>query len=297
MVLEKKYKLNIIDYIVIVSLVVSEILLFLFGIFVSFSIVFMLFFILLLILIFYIFVILLAKHEGNKKKSSSKISYAHLRNLDSHASRYLDNGEYNKAIQIYKNLLDLNPKREYVFRNNLGLAYFYMQEYDKAIECLMKALEIRPNHIKTYLNLAWVYRERREFSKAVKTYEKALDKDSKNREAWEGLVNVYSFDIKEYDKAMDKIKKVIELEPENEIAWAYFAGLNFNKGLIEGAIDACRHSIEINPKYKDAWGLLGKTLAHQGKNQEALEAYDKALEIDPNFEEVKKLRKAIIKTK
>ncbi len=51
--------------------------------------------------------------------------------------------EYDKAIELYKKAIAINPK-DTSFYYNLGLAYYEKKEYDKAIESYNKAIAINP---------------------------------------------------------------------------------------------------------------------------------------------------------
>lgn len=54
------------------------------------------------------------------------------------------NGRFNKAIEIYKKALKINPS-DNVLYYNLGRAYVEAKDKQKAIHCFKKALEIDPN--------------------------------------------------------------------------------------------------------------------------------------------------------
>lgn len=72
-------------------------------------------------------------------------------------------GGYEKAIDLFKNLIANEKRRTYLAKayNSCGVAYAELGDYDKAIEYFEKAIELRRYLIdfgaRTYFNLARVY--------------------------------------------------------------------------------------------------------------------------------------------
>ena len=65
---------------------------------------------------------------------------------------------------------------------NLGLLYEQEEEQEKAIEALEKAIALKPNHLKVYLELAELYQETEQIEKAKQSLEfilQNIDPDSK----------------------------------------------------------------------------------------------------------------------
>ncbi len=68
---------------------------------------------------------------------------------------YFDAERYTDAVQWYEDALRLNPKDANV-STDLGVAYYYTNEPDKAIGQFEQSLEIDPAHTKTMLNMGIV---------------------------------------------------------------------------------------------------------------------------------------------
>jgi tetratricopeptide (TPR) repeat protein len=98
-------------------------------------------------------------------------------------------GEYEKAIAYYENLLEINERTLSLNHsqlassyNNIGLAYNKMGKYSKALSFHEKALEIRqqilppihPNLATSYNNIGKVHDNMGQYSKALSCFEKAL---------------------------------------------------------------------------------------------------------------------------
>jgi cytochrome c-type biogenesis protein CcmH/NrfG len=68
---------------------------------------------------------------------------------------YFDAERYTDAVQWYEDALRLQPKDANV-STDLGVAYYYTNEPDKAIAQFEKSLAIDPAHTKTMLNMGIV---------------------------------------------------------------------------------------------------------------------------------------------
>jgi tetratricopeptide (TPR) repeat protein len=75
--------------------------------------------------------------------------------LSSIGDRYFEGGKYIEAIDIYKKVISLDPNDIDTY-NDLGLAYQYMNQTDKAIETLKKGTEIMPSYQRIWISLGFV---------------------------------------------------------------------------------------------------------------------------------------------
>ena len=103
--------------------------------------------------------------------------------------------DINKAIENYKEAINLNPKYALSY-NNLGAVYAERGEFRKAEKYLIKALELEPNNSQTLFGLGLLYRKKEELEKA----KKYLIKAKKNTDKSNPL-------IKNIDNELNKINK------------------------------------------------------------------------------------------
>jgi cytochrome c-type biogenesis protein CcmH/NrfG len=68
---------------------------------------------------------------------------------------YFDGGRYQEASDWYQQALKLRPKDVNV-STDLGIAYYYMNDADRALAQFDKSLAIDPSHAKTLLNIGIV---------------------------------------------------------------------------------------------------------------------------------------------
>jgi len=102
--------------------------------------------------------------------------------------------------------------------NALGIAYGKKGEYDRAIEALRKAMELKPALNEAWNNLGVAYGEKGEHDRAIEAFRKALDLIPVLHVAWNYLGFAY---VKngEYDLAIEAYRKALELKPDIKEAW------------------------------------------------------------------------------
>lgn len=76
---------------------------------------------------------------------------------------YLKLQEYDKAIEIWKKILEKEPKNVGAL-NNIGVAYMSMSKYKEAVETFTKATEADPNDQLSKNNLNWALDEQKKAS-------------------------------------------------------------------------------------------------------------------------------------
>ena len=72
-----------------------------------------------------------------------------------------------------------------------GRRYFDKGEDDKAIECYLKAIEIKPNFSDAFNELGIIYQKRAEFNLAIKYFQKSLSVNPDNYWVYDQLGNIY----------------------------------------------------------------------------------------------------------
>ena len=91
----------------------------------------------------------------------------------------LDNGNYDKAIAEYTEVIRLDPEADGAYFNR-GRAYFDKENYDKAIADFTKAIELDSDNAKFYNNRGFAYSNKKDYDRAIADYTKALQLDPNN---------------------------------------------------------------------------------------------------------------------
>ena len=192
---------------------------------------------------------------------------------------YVNNGEYDKAIEQYNKALAIDPQRVNSL-SNLGNAYVKKGEYDKAIEQYNKALAIDPQRVNTLSNLGNAYVNHGEYDKAIEQCNKALAIDPQWVNSLSNLGNAY---VKkgEFDKAIEQYNKALAIDPQRVNTLSNLGNAYVNHGEYDKAIEQCNKALAIDPQWVNSLSILGNAYAKKGEYNKAIEQYNKALAIDP----------------
>jgi len=95
-------------------------------------------------------------------------------------------GKWEEIIQIYKNILQINPQNT-VANYRLGLIYYGNQEYDKAAGYFQKVVDLYPFGYDALIMLAWTDLQLGKFREAKILFNKVLLYNPDDESAKEGL--------------------------------------------------------------------------------------------------------------
>jgi tetratricopeptide (TPR) repeat protein len=91
------------------------------------------------------------------------------------ANMYFDAERYQDAVDWYQQALAINPK-DINASTDLGIAYYYMNQPDRALAQFDTSLKIDPKHAKTLLNVGIVRAlAKQDLRGAAEAWKKALD--------------------------------------------------------------------------------------------------------------------------
>ena len=155
------------------------------------------------------------------------------------------------AEAFARRAIDNDPAEAMAFAVQGHAAAYLKRDYDLALECFERALEINPNSAR-----AWLWR-----------------------------ANVYSW-TSQGATAVDNATRAIALSPYDPLASAnsgtasvaYFADRQY-----ERAIDFAMRAIHANPSYSGAYKLLVPALMLAGRAEDARQAAYKLLRLEPNL--------------
>ena len=108
-------------------------------------------------------------------------------------------------------------------------------------------LRSNPNYVHAMLKLGYSRFHLEDYSEAMRVYDRVLDIDVTNSEAW-NLKSLVNYEKKNYAKALDCAEKALDSDPTYGMAWynkaCYLSMLN----QVPDAIDSLKRSIEIDVK-------------------------------------------------
>ena len=152
------------------------------------------------------------------------------------AKEHIEQGDYNKAIEIYKYILirysDDDIAVEYA-NAYLGDIYLTLRRLGLAEKHIKKAIKCKPDNSSYHYLLGFTYSIQSQWDKAIHEFETAVAKEPDNSEYLRGLGwSIYCAGNKE--KGLGYLLKANDLAPTSiniltDLAAAYLSDLQFNK--------------------------------------------------------------------
>ncbi len=195
--------------------------------------------------------------------------------------QYFNLKNYQKAIECYERAIQINPNLDIVW-NNLGVAYVLNGgNYPAAIECGERVIQIKPTDDNAWSFLGDVYALSGNTQKAIECSEQAVNINPDNGKAWNNLGYVYD-KLGNCQKSIECYEQAIRINPDavhnwSELGYVYEKSENFQK-----AIECYEQAIRLNPNDYYNWRNLGMVYMFSENNQKAKECLDRAIKINPN---------------
>ena len=161
----------------------------------------------------------------------------------------LKNGKTDVAVSEYERTLSYDPDATTVYKD-LALVYLQQGDVTKALESAKKLQELENDNVKTQMFLGSFYLSINEMLLA--------------KQCWE---------------------RVLELEPENESATVYLAAYYYSDNKLKESIDYWTKFLEQQPESAEGYFQLGLTQEKLGMLDEALQSYKKVNEIKSEAQE------------
>jgi serine/threonine-protein kinase len=189
-----------------------------------------------------------------------------------------------EAIAFYRAALVLR-KRNAAVHFNLGLALAGNQQYDEALQCMDRALELDPKfaHALSFRGvclLRW-----QQLDEAIRCHRRALEIDPRLATTYFNLAA--ALELKgQRDEAIHNYRQVIALDPGHGQAH-YSLGITLSKtDRIDEAIQHFREAVRLRPTWADAHCNIGILLRRQGHYSAAVDAFKRGQELgskDPRW--------------
>jgi protein O-GlcNAc transferase len=233
------------------------------------------------------------------------------------ALQYHQSGQLRKAEEIYKRILELNPRHSdslhllgiiahqsgkneiavglinkaiqqnpatSIYYFNLGNVFRAQGRLADAVSSYQKALEIKPGYADAYYNLGIAFECQGKFAEAVSSYQKTLEFMPNFAEAHNNLGNVLKAQGR-LAEAASSYQKALEIEPAHAEAHNNMGNAFIDQGKLEEAISCFQKALEIKPDFAGAYYNLGTVFKDQRKLDKAIFSYQKALEFEPDLAE------------
>ncbi len=186
---------------------------------------------------------------------------------------------YDQAIESYNKLLELYPE-DSIGNHNLGLLYWRLEEWDKAIERYEVCKKVKAVFTPSYGQLAVSYRAKGLYEKATEVLEFYLKNISDDASIHQELAHDYLLQGK-YDLAQAEIDKAFTLDPTHVFSF-YLRGLiSYYKEDFAKAEEAYQKLLEQAEPRSGYFGRNGLAFLYllQGKFEKSRDLLKQGIEL------------------
>jgi tetratricopeptide (TPR) repeat protein len=187
----------------------------------------------------------------------------------------------DRALSALEKAVEINPLLA-ESRSNLGSIYLKKDRIEDAIRELRAALEINPNDAKTHNNLGNAYVKKEQWNEAISEYTESLGLDPNFVNAHRNLASAYC--KKEmFSQAIAELRQAITLEPKDSSLYSQLGEVYSQKGDFEEAIGQYEKALKIKGDSAEAYYGMAVCYNKQGLPENEIESYQKALAIKPDM--------------
>ena len=193
---------------------------------------------------------------------------------------HYDNEEYDKAIEIFKKVLEFNSNDDLNWYC-LGRSYCQNGEYQEAINSLLKAVELNPDNELNWYWLGSSYYENGQYSEAIQPLLKATQLNPDDSNYWNWLGSSYNQNG-QYQEAINSLLKAVELNPNDYLNWHWLGTSYYENGQYQEAINSLLKAVELNPNNFESWHSLGWAYCNVGEYVASIGAFIEEAKLNYN---------------
>ena len=173
----------------------------------------------------------------------------------------LEKGQTDQAVALLNQAIAADANDHVAF-NTLGLALARQEKYEEALAALQKAYKLS-HEAETLLSTGMVYYLQRDYPAAIKSFNRALEIDTK---LWQihGALGFTYMRIGDFEKAEASFQRLIKAHPSSVLAYRGLALCKYLSGEITAATKSAEHAQTLSSSSKPILLLLAKLEFVQG---------------------------------
>lgn len=213
-------------------------------------------------------------------------------------SLYKLNRDQEALEKYYEALAILTEENGDLFElyKNMGNIFVRQGDFDGAEEYYNKAYTVKPESDVLLVNFGTLEVQRNDFDKSLYCFRKAVEINPDNDKAWIGLAMVHN-QFADVELAWANIETAIEINARNRTAVHLAANWALRDGKVQKAIEALEGYLSSVEEDEEMSLALIHLFCTVGQLDNALLEMERVLLWNPNHQEVRDLKKKILKTK
>jgi arylsulfatase A-like enzyme/Tfp pilus assembly protein PilF len=199
------------------------------------------------------------------------------------ASAYLQRGEYDRALEVYRRAVELEPNDEGLF---LGIAAVRLAlgELDESEQAIEQALVIQPQSAGAWVMRGRISVRRQDEQEALGHFEKAIELDpGATGPAAYGEIGLLHLRARRLEEAREAFRNALDIDALNGVAHAGLANVLIEEGNLDEAMRELSVALRFDPNQPGALASLGSLLSKQAAYERAIVLCERALELSPKF--------------
>ncbi len=194
-------------------------------------------------------------------------------------------GDLEQAESIYLSLLEAEPENIDLL-HLLAILNAQKHQFKAALCFIQEAIRLDPKSPAFYNSLGNIYKNQKQWDKAIEAYYQAIELNPSNSTALNNLGNLLYAQGKWVD-AIQHYQTALKFKPDSADTYCNL-GLAFKmQGNPENAKSAFMKSITLDPKHASSQMELGRIAQNEGKIEEAITHYQACLQTDPHHLEAR----------
>ncbi len=221
------------------------------------------------------------------KRQIDPEAYQYYLQAREYAKRPDDEQTLNTSISLYRKAMQTDDKYAAAYAG-LCDAYWGMyvlarhtQLAEQAEQACLEAEALNADLAEVQIALGAVYNGRGRLQESIIAYNKAIQLEPRNIEAYVGLADVYT-NTRKPKLAEQTYLRAIGLQPGNWEAWAKYGHYQFSAGQFDKAEKSFRRVVALIPDSVIAHSNLGAALLYQGDFKQASQIFSKQAELKPS---------------
>ncbi|HEX4523292.1 MAG TPA: tetratricopeptide repeat protein [Casimicrobiaceae bacterium] len=199
------------------------------------------------------------------------------------AAALLSQGKAVEAIECLERAVALRP--DYAEAHlMLAQALRILGRIAESAASLEKGVALMPNFAEAHSNLGLLYGELGKRDAAEESFRKAIAIKPGLAWAHSNLGNILTAQGK-FPAAIESYRKALAVEPNHVETWVNLANTLYAQDDVDAAVDGYRKALAIKPDHALAWLNIGAPLQAQGNLDAAIESFRKALSLRPDYAE------------
>ncbi|MGB2698361.1 MAG: tetratricopeptide repeat protein [Candidatus Zixiibacteriota bacterium] len=184
--------------------------------------------------------------------------------------------EYDKSIEVYRKLLQMDPQNVNAYIN-MATIFELLRLPDSSKVAYDKVVELDPNYKDAYYNRGILYlNEAIRMYKTLVTVKDSMEQNPKDQRLIDKSKQLVEKQKEFYNLAETDFQKAVDLDPDDLEALQYLGQSLFQQEKTDKAIEILEKVVEINPDNKEVWSTLSIAYTKKGWREKAMEAAEKA---------------------